>query len=922
MRPRLELKVKTTVSNRTTIRNRIIVAGSTFAAASLVAAVIFLFANLGDNRDSRAAIGNNMGFENGTTNWTTISGTWSSNATASFVRSGSKSIKVSQPNGNGLQIKNTSCTVTAPATGNYKMAVTAYAKSSDDQGKLALGVINTVTGVKTMSGGYTDLNSTGFTKVEAFISVSNGETYSPVIETKRNTGGTSTIYVDDVYMYITDLVAADITPPTVPTTLDISGSSSNVTMTWSNGTDSESGVEGVLILRQSGVQPGFPTVTNQTAYHTSATSGPATIGSWTVVHNGSLSTTFTDSPSNTDAYTYLLYTRDKAGNYSSSPKRIVALKGNNAASTTAGDVSVDALSILSNGNLTVASGNTFTINSGTTANIYGTLTQVGVVVNNGSLNMKNGSTYKYDRNGAVGAPVATATWENGSTCYISGVTTAAPDGLAQSFHHFTWNAPNQSAAVSLPNGLVINGNATFTRSGGVLQQYIVSFNGTNSIGGNLSCGVFAKIDFASGNAITFNGTSQQTVESNSIDLRFYSITVANPAGIMLNSDVEVSNSCTLSQGRVTTGSNELSVLSTSTNALVYNNSSYVVGTLRRAINGSSTAAYTFPIGTSSNREFFSLTPNNMVGVSNIAATFNTSILGSLPNAAACIVNGLGISNMLNCGYWTIEPNQQPSGGSYNITLQAKGSTNPTAHPSSLAVIKRPNGLGQWAALGTNVPSAQFTSGGVAHATCYGLTSFSDFGVGYSGYVLPITLSAFDVKTESDDRAIINWTTSAEMNNAYFTLERSSNGVDFEIINEQEGAGNSTTLLNYAFTDLQPLNGTSYYRLKQTDFNGTFSYSPIKAISLNNAASHHIQASDLNIYPNPSTGTFNISIRGLEKPESIAVKIFDAKGQLVFEQTAEQMQAIHVDISTHPTGLYMAQVQIGTTTLTKQLIVQR
>ena len=87
--------------------------------------------------------------------------------------------------------------------------------------------------------------------------------------------------------------------------------------------------------------------------------------------------------------------------------------------------------------------------------------------------------------------------------------------------------------------------------------------------------------------------------------------------------------------------------------------------------------------------------------------------------------------------------------------------------------------------------------------------------------LPIELFHFDVVCANDKRSVnIHWTTASEINNDYFTIEKSTNGVDFNEIGRVRGAGNSTSSIDYLFNDKNITPRTvSYYRLKQTDFDG-------------------------------------------------------------------------------------------------------
>ena len=130
--------------------------------------------------------------------------------------------------------------------------------------------------------------------------------------------------------------------------------------------------------------------------------------------------------------------------------------------------------------------------------------------------------------------------------------------------------------------------------------------------------------------------------------------------------------------------------------------------------------------------------------------------------------------------------------------------------------------------------------------------------------LPIELLNFNAHLNSDNNVQLNWQTASEINNDYFTIERSINAVDWEFVKTIEGAGNSTTLLTYSTTDDKPQLGITYYRLKQNDFDGQFEYSQTVAVSF---ASN--QYSELLVYPNPTNGL--LTIKGAQAElETLAV----------------------------------------------------
>lgn len=110
--------------------------------------------------------------------------------------------------------------------------------------------------------------------------------------------------------------------------------------------------------------------------------------------------------------------------------------------------------------------------------------------------------------------------------------------------------------------------------------------------------------------------------------------------------------------------------------------------------------------------------------------------------------------------------------------------------------------------------------------------------------LPIELLRFTAVAK-DTYVEIDWLTATEINNDYFNVERSADGLNFNSISKINGAGNSTEVLSYSLVDETPLDGISYYRLKQTDYDGETSYSNIEAVAFNKRNNFVFK-----VYPNP------------------------------------------------------------------------
>ena len=149
------------------------------------------------------------------------------------------------------------------------------------------------------------------------------------------------------------------------------------------------------------------------------------------------------------------------------------------------------------------------------------------------------------------------------------------------------------------------------------------------------------------------------------------------------------------------------------------------------------------------------------------------------------------------------------------------------------------------------------------------------GVNFSGS-LPVKLASFTAKADVD-KVKLAWSTTSETNNQFFTVQRSGNGKDFRDIATVDGAGSLDKLKEYSHIDLSPLHGTSYYRLKQTDFDGTSSLSRIVLVKMN--AGENVEFS---VFPNPVTDHLTLDLPALKNVSaSLSYEIIGENGKRLF-----------------------------------------
>ncbi|NIJ52889.1 T9SS type A sorting domain-containing protein [Dyadobacter arcticus] len=168
--------------------------------------------------------------------------------------------------------------------------------------------------------------------------------------------------------------------------------------------------------------------------------------------------------------------------------------------------------------------------------------------------------------------------------------------------------------------------------------------------------------------------------------------------------------------------------------------------------------------------------------------------------------------------------------------------------------------------------------------------------------LPVTLVLFEASPVNHDKVLIHWETANEFSNDFFTVERSNNGSVFEEATRLQSGENSDKLQKYSWTDLKPYPGINYYRLKQTDFDQTFTYSRILAVKINQSLT------SIQIYPNPVSDNLNIK-GGPDDGQVIFYSIFDLNGRVIEEK---QLPRGHnqIDFSGFGPAVYLLQIING------------
>ncbi len=178
-------------------------------------------------------------------------------------------------------------------------------------------------------------------------------------------------------------------------------------------------------------------------------------------------------------------------------------------------------------------------------------------------------------------------------------------------------------------------------------------------------------------------------------------------------------------------------------------------------------------------------------------------------------------------------------------------------------------------------------------------------------MLPVELLSFSALADPSGAVLLNWSTASESENDYFTVERTLHATDWEAVLMLRGQGISLQPNEYEAVDRHPLPGLSYYRLKQTDFDGQFAYSEVRSVH-----NGPLPAGG-SIFPNPFSNRFTLSGETITSAE---VALQNGSGTdltptaLIIQQAAD---VLAIDLTGFPTGVYFLRTPLGLHRVVKQ-----
>lgn len=375
--------------------------------------------------------------------------------------------------------------------------------------------------------------------------------------------------------------------------------------------------------------------------------------------------------------------------------------------------------------------------------------------------------------------------------------------------------------------------------------------------------------------------------------------------VYLHGDVSIRTFLILSNGsNIIIPDNEHTLSLSDANPLhTISNGSFISGRLRRNITAASTSGL-FPIGKDNKIRYVTLlTPSS--------GLWTAEYLNSNPNSAG-FNTGLRDTQLQNVSqqeYWRIVG---PSPGSARVQLHYGPQSMVDNTPEHLLTTS----VAEWDGTKWNNRGGPATAQGEesGYVTASMTSSFSTkyFTIGSTSdhNPLPIELLSFTGKAHQE-AILLEWVTAAEINNHFFTLERSFNGRDFHIVAvvaSQAEYGFSNQNLYYSNLDLQPREGMNYYRLKQTDFDGSYEYSKVIGVLYQQQ-----QQVSFSLFPNPNRGnSFSIALSQLRPFEQVELQITDLNGRSYHNiryqaDNAGMLSAYLIPPYRLPAGIYLVTV---------------
>jgi hypothetical protein len=454
--------------------------------------------------------------------------------------------------------------------------------------------------------------------------------------------------------------------------------------------------------------------------------------------------------------------------------------------------------------------------------------------------------------------------------------------------------------LTVANGatVIVNSGLQLSINGNLVNNGTVTVNGTIALTGSV--------------AQTVSGTG----------LNFYSqLMISNtsgavPAVTFSNNGVNLTTGLILSSGAVNLSGFNLTIgtSGTSTGSLTYSGGRIYNGNITRWIGAGSIAMGAsqgghFPIGSSANYRpiYFS---NSGLGTPGTIRVNHTAVAGSTavtPFSDA----GTPIQTRSN-SFWTVATGNGLATGTFAVRTEGTGMGTVNS-ASDLRLTLASSAAPGSAGTNASSPSPLSLSNPQVNRTGISAASLSNdyyWGSINSQTPLPVHLLSFSGKSVSEGIQL-QWTTTAEVNFKYFSIERSEDGMEFREIGKVDANGGYNLTTQYTYLDGNVHKGRFYYRLKRVDLDGSFEYSSLVSVDSDGIAEL------VSAYPNPNEGKFKIAL--YEKAGTL--QLIDRFGKLISETCLTEGEQTFTSDLLSP-GIYYLKVTAGSRQQVLKISVNR
>lgn len=388
--------------------------------------------------------------------------------------------------------------------------------------------------------------------------------------------------------------------------------------------------------------------------------------------------------------------------------------------------------------------------------------------------------------------------------------------------------------------------------------------------------------------VEFNGSTLQSADFGGDDI--YGLRTNNAANVSIDRNVTITGELEFITGHTISTTSSHITIETTGSVTGADDDSHNNGPIAKNFN--STTKFTFPIGDGTSYRYSAFTPASTTAVTMRSQYYGTKFPLNMNRSAP-------LYKVSQLEYWDMYRTSGSTDGV--ITLSWDANSDVGDYTDLVVAYYAP----WWINGGGNNHTGNNTAGDVESNSPFTIwDKYFTLATTTSDNPLPVELKKFEVSKELD-LGKISWETASEINSDYFSILKSTDGVNFKEIGQVKAAGNSNTVNNYIFYDLNLSEGNNYYKLVNFDFDGSFEESDIKIISSYDPSTNFT----INVFPNPIISSTTINFYAKEDGQ-YDIRLFDMSGKIVYSSrimTGIGENAFDLNLDLLKAGKYVIQM---------------